>query len=173
MSTYLPTHSIHSTLSLTHSLTHSLQVIHEAMFSAVDYTEIKVAHPPIHAFFLCKANFLGMWLGRLATPNPSIASPLSTPSCVCAKLIMCSQSADDILLRDELDALQRLYPDRLTIYHVVDEPPIGWAMGTHLDEATITEMMPSARETREGDAIIMVSGPDSLLGAVAGEVSAP
>merc|ERR1712032_1129611 len=82
-----------------------IQVIHEAMFSAVDYTEIK--------------------------------------------LILCSKSSDDILMRDELDALQRLYPDRLSVYYVVDNPPAGWAMGTHLDEATITEMMPTPLQARE------------------------
>ena len=75
------------------------------------------------------------------------------------------------MLRDELDALQRLYPDRLTVYHVVENPPAGWAMGTHLDEATITEIMPSAREAREGEAVIMVSGPDGLVNDVAGQVS--
>ena len=87
-------------------------------------------------------------------------------------MVLCNKSADDILLRDELDALQRLYPNRLTVYHVVDEAPAGWGMGTHLDEATLTEMMPSAREAREGEAIIMVSGPDDLIKDVAGEVSA-
>lgn len=84
-------------------------------------------------------------------------------------LICCNTSANDILLRDELDALQELYGDRLDVHHVVEEPPAGWRMSAgHVDEAIIVEMMPSPTETRVGEAVIMVCGPDEMVQAVTG-----
>lgn len=93
-----------------------IQVIMEAMFSATDYTEIKV--------------------------------------------ILCNENIDNILLRDELDALWINHDVRLEVYHVL-------ADRQSLDEALVYEMMPSPVETREGDGIIMVAGPDSWVKAVA------
>ena len=153
-----------------------IQVIHEAMFSAVDYTEIKVCVSTSHNFVLSQTSEIWRVPSFHALVNsvqyiPSkIFQSYSRRTCM-HQLILCSETTNDILLRDELDALQRLYPDRLTVYHVVEKPPVGWGMGTHLDEATITEIMPSALEAREGEAVIMVSGPDDLLNDVAGQVS--
>ena len=39
------------------------------------------------------------------------------------KLLYANQTPDDILLRDELEALQRRFPDRLSVWYTVDRLP--------------------------------------------------
>lgn len=41
-------------------------------------------------------------------------------------LIYANQTEDDILLRDELDAMAKEYPDRVKIWYTVDRPVAGW-----------------------------------------------
>lgn len=43
-------------------------------------------------------------------------------------LVFANVSADDILLREELDALAAQHP-RFTVYYVLNSPPVGWSDG--------------------------------------------
>ncbi|CAM6091220.1 unnamed protein product [Calypogeia fissa] len=44
-------------------------------------------------------------------------------------LIYANVTADDILLKEELDTFAKIYPDRFTVYYVLNEPPAGWEGG--------------------------------------------
>lgn len=37
---------------------------------------------------------------------------------------------DDILVRPELEALAKKYPDRFQLYYTLDNPPKGWTQGS-------------------------------------------
>ena len=37
---------------------------------------------------------------------------------------------DDILVRPELEAIAKKYPDRFEIYYTLDRPPKGWTQGS-------------------------------------------
>jgi cytochrome-b5 reductase len=43
---------------------------------------------------------------------------------ICVKLIYANQTVDDILVRDELESLQRDFPTRFQLYYTVDKAPI-------------------------------------------------
>ncbi|CAB9516282.1 Nitrate reductase [NADH] (Fragment) [Seminavis robusta] len=42
------------------------------------------------------------------------------------KMIYANQTEDDILVRDELEALQKEFPDRFSLHYTVDKAPEGW-----------------------------------------------
>lgn len=46
------------------------------------------------------------------------------------KMIYANQSEDDILVRKELEALQKKYPDRFSLHYTVDKAPDGWKYST-------------------------------------------
>jgi len=45
-------------------------------------------------------------------------------------LIFANVTEDDILLKDELDDLAARFPDRFSVYYVLDKPPTGWTGGS-------------------------------------------
>lgn len=80
-------------------------------------------------------------------------------------LIFANVTEEDILLRDELDALQYLYPD-FKVYYTLDKPPSGWKMGTgFVSKEMIKDKLPSPDE----DCALLVCGPKGLVTHVAGE----
>ena len=44
---------------------------------------------------------------------------------VCVKLIYANQTEDDILVRNELEALEKEFPERFSLHYTVDRPPAG------------------------------------------------
>ncbi|KAK9715872.1 hypothetical protein RND81_06G195600 [Saponaria officinalis] len=44
-------------------------------------------------------------------------------------LIYANVTYDDILLKEELDHLAKTYPDRFSVYYVLNQPPEGWKGG--------------------------------------------
>lgn len=74
-------------------------------------------------------------------------------------ILYASRSEPDILLRTELDALQRQHPDRLRVYHTIEEVVPGWQGGKgRVTEEMIKEWMP--KPGREGGVLVAVCGPD-------------
>ncbi|GLC37383.1 hypothetical protein PLESTB_001593200 [Pleodorina starrii] len=52
---------------------------------------------------------------------------------------------DDILLRKELDQLVAMHGDRLSVYHVLNNPPSGWQGGSgFITKEMIAERLPAA-----------------------------
>ncbi|CAK9012813.1 NADH-cytochrome b5 reductase-like protein (B5R), partial [Durusdinium trenchii] len=80
-------------------------------------------------------------------------------------LVFANVTEDDILLRDELDALQYLYP-AFHVYYTLDKPPSGWTMGAGFVSADIIKAhLPSP----EDDCLLLVCGPKGLVAHVAGD----
>lgn len=83
-----------------------------------------------------------------------------------------SRSADDVLLRSEIDAAAAANPARLTVRHVVarapesgDSPSGGPSTGT-LDAETLRASLPSP--DAEGS-LVLVCGPERLVRGLCGE----
>mmetsp|Transcript_20300 Transcript_20300/g.33195 ORF Transcript_20300/g.33195 Transcript_20300/m.33195 type:complete len:310 (-) Transcript_20300:41-970(-) len=83
-------------------------------------------------------------------------------------LLFANVTEDDVLLRDELDALQYLYPS-FKVYYTLDQPPRGWKMGKGFVSAEmIKNHLPSASD----DCLMFICGPKGLVSLVAGEKGA-
>ncbi|KAI0169680.1 cytochrome B5 [Hypoxylon sp. FL1284] len=81
-------------------------------------------------------------------------------------LVYANRAEPDILLRRELDAFARRYPDNLDVYYVLDEPPSGaapaWAGGVGF----VTKQIIADRFPAPGpDSKVMVCGPPGMVSA--------
>ena len=47
-----------------------------------------------------------------------------------ASLLFANQTEEDILVREELEALARDFPDRFKLHYTLDRPPVGWEGST-------------------------------------------
>jgi len=94
-------------------------------------------------------------------------------------LLYGSKSVADILLLDELEAMAKAHPERLTVVHVVgtaptDPPPAGWdkvaqAVGGWIDEAKIKQhAAPPAQ-----DSLLFVCGLPPMYAALCGPRNEP
>ena len=58
-------------------------------------------------------------------------------------LLFANQTEGDILVRDMLEGLQKMHPDRFKLWYTLDSPPKGWAYSSgFIDEAMIKAHMP-------------------------------
>lgn len=80
-------------------------------------------------------------------------------------LIFANVTEQDILLRDELEALQYLYPS-FHVYYTLDSPPRGWKMGKGFVSA---DMLKKHLPATDEDCMVLVCGPKGLLAHVAGD----
>ena len=75
-------------------------------------------------------------------------------------LLFANQSTDDILVRDELEKLANLHPDRFSLWYTLDRPPVDWKYSTgFVDKQMITEHLPAASE----DTVILMCGPPPMI----------
>ncbi|KAN0129990.1 ferredoxin reductase-like protein [Lactarius tabidus] len=74
----------------------------------------------------------------------------------------------DILLREELSALERAHPQTLRIVHTLDKPPQGWAGASgYVSRELIKAHVPPAEL---GDKVkVFICGPPGQVSAVAGK----
>jgi len=80
-------------------------------------------------------------------------------------LIFANVTEQDILLRDELDALQYLYPS-FRVYYTLDKPPRKWTMGAgFVSKEMISQHWPKPDE----ECKLLICGPKGLVAHVAGE----
>ncbi|KAL7010359.1 NADH-cytochrome b5 reductase [Cystobasidiomycetes sp. EMM_F5] len=81
-------------------------------------------------------------------------------------LIYANVTADDILLKEELDELERKHSNRFKVYHVLNNPPAGWSQGVgFVSEDTIRERLPSPSKT-PGEMKILLCGPPPMMTAM-------
>ena len=92
---------------------------------------------------------------RAALKNPSDPTKLS--------LIYANVTAEDILLKKELDELAEKYPSRFTVFYVLNNPPAVWHGGVgFVTQAHIEKHMPSSSH----DIKVLMCGPPPMITAM-------
>ncbi|PHH80806.1 hypothetical protein CDD80_6896 [Ophiocordyceps camponoti-rufipedis] len=77
-------------------------------------------------------------------------------------LIYANKSEEDILLRKELDAFARKYPQNFEVYYVVDNPPPGWKYGSgHVNQELMKKKLPGPKDGSK----MMLCGPPGMVNA--------
>ncbi|KAI7876504.1 uncharacterized protein EV154DRAFT_569236 [Mucor mucedo] len=80
-------------------------------------------------------------------------------------LVYGNKKLDDILLKSELDQLQKSYPDRLKIKYVLESPPNDQYEKGYITKEIVQDMLTDKTDNRK----IFVCGPSKLLELVCGE----
>ncbi|KAM0324861.1 hypothetical protein ACHAQA_007827 [Verticillium albo-atrum] len=77
-------------------------------------------------------------------------------------LIYANRSEGDILLRTQLEAFARRYPQNLKLHYLVDTAPEGWAHGTgFVTKEVMAERLPAPAP----DTKVMLCGPPGMIAA--------
>lgn len=77
-------------------------------------------------------------------------------------LVYANRTEEDILLRDELDAFARRYPQNLKVWYMLDHPPQDWAYGSgYVTPAVMAEKLPAAGPNTK----TMLCGPPGMVNA--------
>jgi len=80
------------------------------------------------------------------------------------KLIFANATQEDILLKPELDALAKTYPDRFQVVYSLDKPPAGWkGLSGYLNKDAIAQLLPKSKDT-----MVYVCGPPGMMNAISG-----
>uniref|UniRef100_A0A0D6R8L9 NADH-cytochrome b5 reductase n=1 Tax=Araucaria cunninghamii TaxID=56994 RepID=A0A0D6R8L9_ARACU len=79
-------------------------------------------------------------------------------------LIYGNVTYDDILLKEELDSMEKNYPGRFKVYHVLNQPPQGWTAGAGF---IAKEMIKSHCPAPASDIQILRCGPPPMNKAMA------
>ena len=75
-------------------------------------------------------------------------------------LLFANQTEGDILVRDMLEGLEKMHPDRFKLWYTLDSPPKGWAYSSgFIDEAMIKAHMPPP----QSDTLILMCGPPPMV----------
>lgn len=92
---------------------------------------------------------------RAALKNPNDKTKLS--------LIYANVNPEDILLKDEMDALAKTHSDRFKIFYVLNNPPANWTGGVgFVSKDQIAEHLPAAGQ----DVKILMCGPPPMMNAM-------
>ncbi|KAF8633920.1 hypothetical protein AX15_001105 [Amanita polypyramis BW_CC] len=91
----------------------------------------------------------------------ALSSPVDTTK---VNLIYANVNHEDILLRSELDDLAKSYPDRFTLYYVLNNPPPAWNGGVgFITKDHIKQFLPNPAET---DSKLLICGPPPMVAAM-------
>lgn len=84
-------------------------------------------------------------------------------------LIYANVTSDDILLKEELEGLAKIYPSRFKVYYVLNQPPEGWTGGVgFVSQEMIKEHLPGPAY----DIQILRCGPPPMNKAMAAHLEA-
>lgn len=78
----------------------------------------------------------------------------------CLSLLLANQSEDDILLRQELEEVQKEHPDRFKLWYTVDRPAEGWQYSSGFINA---EMIEKALFPPAEDNLVLLCGPPPMI----------
>jgi len=78
----------------------------------------------------------------------------------CLSLLFANQTEDDILLRKELEEVQKQHPDRFNLWYTVDRPGEGW---TYSSGFVNSEMIEKALFPPSGDNLVLLCGPPPMI----------
>lgn len=81
------------------------------------------------------------------------------------QLIYANKRADDILCRELLESWAKQYPEKLSIYYTLDNPPEKWTGG----QGFVTESMLEGRIPKPGEGKIYVCGPPGMMNWISGD----
>ncbi|XP_062175340.1 NADH--cytochrome b5 reductase 1-like [Alnus glutinosa] len=84
-------------------------------------------------------------------------------------LIYANVTADDILLKEELDAFASKFPSRFKVYYVLNQPPVPWNGGTGF---VSKEMIQTHCPAPAKDIQILRCGPPAMNKAMAAHLNA-
>jgi len=75
-------------------------------------------------------------------------------------LLYANQTEDDILVRDELDALAAKHPNNLKVWYTVDRPPEEWKFSTGF---ITTDMIKERLPAPGPETIVLMCGPPPMV----------
>jgi cytochrome-b5 reductase len=80
-------------------------------------------------------------------------------------LLFGNLTAEDILIRQELETLAAAHPGRFKVFHVLNTPPAGWTGGEgFISKAMIQQHLPAAA----ADVMVLSCGPKPMVDAMKG-----
>jgi cytochrome-b5 reductase len=80
-------------------------------------------------------------------------------------LLFGNLTAEDILIRQELEELAAAHPGRFKVFHVLNTPPAGWSGGEgFISKAMIQQHLPAAA----ADVMVLSCGPKPMVDAMKG-----
>ena len=90
-------------------------------------------------------------------------SDVLVPPCVTPPAV--GSSADDILIKQELDDLAAAHPDRFSVYYVLNTPPDNWVGGSGFISMDMIQQhfVPPA-----ADVMVLSCGPKPMCDAMKG-----
>jgi len=92
---------------------------------------------------------------RAVMKNPSDATKIS--------LIYANVNTEDILLKKELDELAQQYPNKFTVFYVLNNPPLTWNGGVgFVSKEQIKERLPPTQDNIK----ILLCGPPPMMTAM-------
>ncbi|KAL9043972.1 MAG: hypothetical protein Q9214_002858 [Letrouitia sp. 1 TL-2023] len=101
--------------------------------------------------------------GTGITPNPEDKTKVN--------LIYGNIAEEDILLKQEFQHLENMYPQRFRAFYMLDKPSDAWTQGTgHVNKEILKTVLP---EPKEKDFKIFVCGPPGMYKAVSGMKKSP
>jgi len=75
-------------------------------------------------------------------------------------LLYANQSADDILVREQLEELAAAHPRRFRVWYTVDRPAAGWAYSSgFITDGMISEHLPPPAD----DTLVLMCGPPPMV----------
>ena len=81
------------------------------------------------------------------------------------RLLFANVSEEDIILRNELDALAYMYPDRFQVAYCLDTPPENWdGYSGYITKEMVEEFLPPPSQ----DNLMMVCGPPPMMFHISG-----
>lgn len=79
-----------------------------------------------------------------------------------ASLLFANQTEEDILVREELEALARDFPDRFKLHYTLDRPPAGWTGSTGFINKEMIEKNVLKDCSSEGTQVLMCGPPPMI-----------
>jgi len=78
----------------------------------------------------------------------------------CLSLLFANQTEDDILLREELEEVQKEYPERFKLWYTVDRPNEGWAYSSGFISS---DMIKDHLFPPSDDDLVVMCGPPPMI----------
>jgi len=112
--------------------------------------------------------------GSGITPLASIAAAtLAGDALATVALVVGSRREEDIILAATLEALRAAHPERLTVLHVLEEPPAAWrGEQGRLDRHTTARALAAIPLAAHPEASFFVCGPDAMRDEVLAALAA-